>query len=125
VISSRDSAAIQSLAGSLDLALVTVNVPLDWRALVAALKPHGRLHVVGAVLEPIPVHAFDLICGQRSVSGSPTGSPSVLIKMLDFSARHNIAPQIERYPMSQINEALDHLREGKARYRIVLDADWA
>ena len=26
------------------------------------------------------------------------------------------------FPMSQVNEAVDHLRSGKARYRVVLDA---
>jgi uncharacterized zinc-type alcohol dehydrogenase-like protein len=44
--------------------------------------------------------------------------------MLEFAARHSIAPQVERFPMSRVNEALDHLRAGKPRYRIVLDADW-
>ncbi|MBF0334852.1 MAG: NAD(P)-dependent alcohol dehydrogenase [Alphaproteobacteria bacterium] len=124
VVSSRDSAAIRRLAGSLDLLLVTVNVTLDWTALMATLAPNGRLHVVGAVLEPIPVRAFDLIGGQRSVSGSPTGSPTTIAAMLDFAARHQILPQIERFPMSAINEALARLGEGKARYRIVLDADF-
>ncbi|MGV3484354.1 MAG: NADPH-dependent aldehyde reductase Ahr [Planctomycetaceae bacterium] len=121
VLSSRDSAAIQSLAGSLDLLLVTVNVPLDWNAMMATLGPRGRLHVVGAVLEPIPIRAFDLIGQQRSVSGSPTGSPVDIATMLDFAARHQIAPQVEHFPMSRVNEALAHLRAGKARYRIVLD----
>jgi uncharacterized zinc-type alcohol dehydrogenase-like protein len=27
--------------------------------------------------------------------------------------------------MSRINDALEHLRAGKARYRVVLDADFA
>jgi uncharacterized zinc-type alcohol dehydrogenase-like protein len=26
------------------------------------------------------------------------------------------------FPMSQVNAAIDHLRSGKARYRVVLDA---
>jgi uncharacterized zinc-type alcohol dehydrogenase-like protein len=43
--------------------------------------------------------------------------------MLEFSARHDIAPVIEVFPMSKVNEALDHLRAGKARYRIVLQND--
>jgi len=124
VVSSRDSKDIQALAGTLDMLLIAVNVPLDWNALMATLRPRGRLHVVGAVLEPIPIRAFDLIAGQRSVSGNPTGSPNVMAKMLRFAAQHNIAPQIERFSMRQINEALAHLRAGKARYRIVLDADW-
>ncbi len=124
-VSSRDSAAIRALAGSFDLLLVTVNVGLDWSALIAALAPRGRLHVVGAVLEPIPVNAFDLIMAQRSISGSPTGSPATLATMLAFAARHRIAPQVERFPMSQVNAALARLESGKARYRIILDADFA
>ncbi|WP_164102841.1 NADPH-dependent aldehyde reductase Ahr [Candidatus Laterigemmans baculatus] len=125
VVSSRDSDAIEHLAGKLDLLLVTVNVPLDWNALISTLNARGRMHLVGAVLEPIPVYAFDLIAGLRSVSGSPTGPPTTIAEMLDFAARHSLAPQIERFPMSRANEALDHLRAGKARYRIVLDADWS
>ncbi|HEX4795487.1 MAG TPA: NAD(P)-dependent alcohol dehydrogenase [Humisphaera sp.] len=124
VVSSRDSDAIKKLAGSFDMLISTVNVTLDWDALVNTLAPNGRLHVVGAVLEPIPVSAFSLLVGQRSVSGSPTGSPVAIQTMLDFAARHDIAPQTEHYPMSKINEAFARLESGKARYRIVLDADF-
>lgn len=124
VVSSRDSDALKSLAGSLDLLIVTANARLDWDGLLGTLGPHGRLHVVGAVLEPIPVPALSLIFGQRSVSGSPTGSPVAIATMLDFAARHKVAPQTEHMPMSRINDAFARLREGKARYRIVLDADF-
>jgi uncharacterized zinc-type alcohol dehydrogenase-like protein len=124
VVSSKDSAAIRKLGGSFDLLISTVNVKLDWDALIGTLAPNGRLHVVGAVPEPIPVAAFSLILQQRSVSGSPTGSPVAIETMLDFAARHNIAPQTEHFPMSQINEAFARLESGKARYRIVLDADF-
>jgi uncharacterized zinc-type alcohol dehydrogenase-like protein len=44
--------------------------------------------------------------------------------MLDFASRHNVAPQTEHFPMSNINEAFARLESGKARYRIVLDADF-
>ena len=124
VVSSRDSKAIRKLAGTFDLLIVTVNVPLDWPALIAALAPNGRMHVVGAVLEPIPVAAFPMIAGQKSLSGSPTGSPVAIEAMLDFAARHNITPQTEHFPMSRINDAFARLESGKARYRIVLDADF-
>lgn len=124
VVTTKDSDAIKKLAGSFDLLISTVNVPLDWDALIGSLAPKGRLHVVGVVLEPIPVGAFSLISAQRSVSGSPSGSPVTLGTMLDFASRHNIAPQTEHFPMSQINEAFARLESGKARYRIVLDADF-
>ena len=61
---------------------------------------------------------------QRSISGSPTASPVTIETMLDFASRHNVAPQTEHFQMSQINEAFARLESGKARYRIVLDADF-
>jgi pyruvate/2-oxoglutarate dehydrogenase complex dihydrolipoamide dehydrogenase (E3) component len=36
------------------------------------------------------------------------------------SARHSVAPITEMFPMSKVNEALERLRTGKARYRTVL-----
>lgn len=116
--------AFAKLAGSLDMIISTVNVPLDVPALLGALRPKGHLHNVGAVLEPLQVPAFGLILGQKSVGGSPTGSPVVIDEMLEFSARHSIAPITETFPMSKVNDALEHLRSGKARYRIVLEADF-
>src|SRR5260370_13544392 len=89
------------------------------------LAPKGILHVVGAVLDPMPVPAFGLIMGQKTVAGSPTGSPTAIDRMLAFSARHSVAPVIETFPMSKVNDALEHLRAGKARYRIVLVNDHA
>jgi alcohol/geraniol dehydrogenase (NADP+) len=123
VVSSKDSAAIKTLGGSFDLLISTVNVKVDWDALIGTLAPNGRLHVVGAVLEPIPVAAFSLILQRRSISGSLTGSPVAIETMLDFASRHKVAPQTEHFPMSKINESFARLASGKARYRIVLDAD--
>ncbi len=124
VVATGDAEAIAALAGSLDLIIDTVNATLDWNGLLAALAPNGRLHVVGAVLEPMAIPAFALLLGQKSVSGSPTGSRSAIDAMLDFAARHQVTPQTEHFPMRQVNQAMQHLRAGKARYRIVLDADF-
>lgn len=124
-VDSRDSKVIARLRGSLDFILVTANVKLDWNAYLAALAPRGRLHFVGAVLEPLQLPVFSLLGGQKSVSGSPLGSPAVTAQMLDFCARHGISPKVERFPMSEVNAALDHVRKGQARYRVVLDNDWS
>ena len=123
VVNSRDSAAMKKLARSLDFILNTANADLDWPVLIEALAPRGRLHTVGVVPNPIPVPPFAAISAQRTVSGSPLGSPATTRKMLDFCTRHGILPQNEHFKMSQANEALDHLRAGKARYRIVLTND--
>lgn len=122
VLNSRDTAAMERAAGSFDFILSTVNVPLDWSAYINLLAADGTLHFVGAVLEPVQVAAFSLIGGRKKISGSPLGSPDTVRNMLDFCARHGIAPQTETFAMSDVNDAIEHLRAGKARYRLVLQA---
>ncbi len=122
-VNSRDAQALAAEAGRFDLIMSTVNVTLDWNAYLAALAPKGRLHMVGAALEPMDVGAFGLIGGQKSISGSPVGSPAAIARMLEFCVRHDIQPVIEKFPMEKVNEAVAHLAEGKARYRVVLTRD--
>jgi uncharacterized zinc-type alcohol dehydrogenase-like protein len=124
VVDSRSEKDLEAVAGTYDFIMSTVNVPLNWDLYLAALAPKGRLHTVGAVLEPIPVAAFGLIGGQKSISGSPLGSPATITTMLEFCARHGIEAVTEHFPMSRVNEAIAHLHEGKARYRVVLDNDF-
>lgn len=120
VINSKDPKELESIKGSLDFILNTTNVSLDWNSYLTTLAPKGRLHTVGAVLEPMAIPAFSLIMGEKSVAGSPTGSPALIRTMLDFCVRHSIYPIVEEFPLSKVNEAFDHLKNGKARYRVVL-----
>ena len=120
-INSRDEAEITAAAGSFDLILSTVNVKLDWNLYLQTLKPKGRLHFVGATLEPLDIGVFGLIMAQRSISGSPVGSPATIAAMLDFADQHGVKPVVEKFKFDQVNEAMDHLRSGKAKYRIVLE----
>ena len=121
VINSRSSEELKKISGSLDFILNTTNVTLDWNVYLRALAPRGRLHMVGAVLEPMAIPAFSLIGGEKVVTGSPLGSPALTRTMLEFCVRHSIYPIVESFPMEQVNEALEHLEAGKARYRIVME----
>ncbi|YCH32502.1 NAD(P)-dependent alcohol dehydrogenase [Erwinia sp. D4-22] len=124
VVNSRDPEALTKLAGQFDLILSTVAVDLDWQPYFAALAPRGKFHTVGAVMKPFDVPAFSLILGDRAVTGSSTGSPGQLRTLLKLASRTDIAPKVEFFPMSKINDALDHVRAGKANYRVVLKADF-
>lgn len=120
VINSRSPEELESIAGTLNFILNTTNVTLDWNSYLTTLAPQGKFHTVGAVLEPMAIPAFSLIGGEKSIGGSPVGSPATTKTMLDFCVRHNIYPTVEEFPMTQVNEALKHLEDGKARFRIVL-----
>ena len=119
-LDSRDKEALKTAANSFDLILSTVNVSLDWNSYINTLKPRGRLHLVGAVLEPVAVSVFALMGAQRSVSSSPVGSPAVIAEMLDFAERHNIEPKVEVFDMADVNKAVERLENGNPRYRVVL-----
>jgi uncharacterized zinc-type alcohol dehydrogenase-like protein len=119
-LNSRDAAVLEAAAGQFDLIISTVNVKLDWNLYLNTLAAKGRLHFVGATLEPLDIGAFGVIMSQRSISGSPVGSPATIAKMLDFAKLHKIAPVVEEFAMDDINAAIQYLRDGKAHYRVVL-----
>ncbi len=108
-------------AGRYDLIINTSNHDLDWDTVVGALAPRGRLHQLGVPTAPIPLQAFPFIAGRRQFTGSPTSSPASLLKMVEFCARHGIAPKVEHLPMAEVNTAIERLRRGDVRYRFVLD----
>jgi alcohol/geraniol dehydrogenase (NADP+) len=119
-VNSKDPAALAKVANSFDFIISTVNVPMEWAAYINALRPNGRLHFVGALLQPMEVSVFPGLIYQKSISGSPTGGIPAMANMLDFAARHNILPQVETFKFSDVNTAMDRLRHGDVRYRIVL-----
>ncbi len=120
VVNSREPDELKSIAGSLNFILNTTDVTLNWEAYMGALARKGRLHTVGMVPEPMAVSAVALVSGQRSLSGSPMSSPASNRKMLEFCARHEIAPVTEEFALADVNNAIAHLESGKARYRVVL-----
>jgi len=122
VVDSTNPDDLESIAGTLNFILNTTNVKLDWNSYLTTLAPQGKLHTVGAVLEPMEIPAFSLIGGEKSVGGSPLGSIALTRKMLEFCLRHDIYPTVEEFEMEAVNDALQHLHDGKARFRVVLKA---
>lgn len=119
-IHSRDYSEIGKHGGEFDFLISTVHGSLDWNVYLETLRPKGRLHFMGAVPDPLALNLTPLIVGQRTVSGSPVGSPVNIRRMLNFAVRHHIRPVIEKFKFENVNEAIAHLRSGKAHYRIVL-----
>jgi D-arabinose 1-dehydrogenase-like Zn-dependent alcohol dehydrogenase len=85
------------------------------------LDLEGKLCLVGVPSSSINVHPDWLLDHQKQITGSVIGSPGTMRRMLSFAAEHGIAPIIERMPMAKANEAIDRVRSGAARMRIVLD----
>lgn len=121
-IATRDTDALKRAAGSFDFILSTVSADLPWDDYVAALRPRGTLCIVGLPDKPIAIQALSLLPSEKVVAGGIPGSLIETRQMLDFTARHGIKPLVETFPMAEATRALEHVRQGKARFRAVLVA---
>jgi uncharacterized zinc-type alcohol dehydrogenase-like protein len=120
-VNSRETKALQAVAGKFDLILNTANADQDWSNYINALRPTGSLHFLGVPPSAVSFSAFPLIEKMRTVSGSPIGNPALIAEMLDVAARHAIKAQIETFPMAQVNEAVAKVKKNAVRYRAVLE----
>jgi alcohol/geraniol dehydrogenase (NADP+) len=107
--------------GSFDFVLSTAPADLPWDTYTAALRPGGTLCFVGVPHNPLSLSPLALLTGERKVAAGNVGTPSEQRAMLEFAARHGIAAQVETYPVARIDAALDRVRQGAARYRVVLE----
>jgi alcohol dehydrogenase len=88
--------------------------------LMNALAPRGKLVLLGAGKDPLPVSAGYLVRGERSVLGSITGTPFENERTLDFSVLAGVRPRIEIMPLQRAAEAVARMRSGQANFRMVL-----
>ncbi len=120
-IATKGTDELKQAAGSFDFIISTVGADLPWDEYIAALRPQGRLVLVGIPDSALKIMPFPLLA-EKSVSGGSCGGPSDTALMLEFAARSGVRPIVETFPMTKVNEALDHVRANKARYRVVLEA---
>jgi uncharacterized zinc-type alcohol dehydrogenase-like protein len=116
-----DEATFAKLANTFDLIINTVSAPLDWNAYLSLLKVDGTMVVVGIPDKPIPLGAFALVRGRRSLAGSMIGSIAETQEMLDFSGEHNIVSDIETIDFAHVNEAFERVIKSDVRYRFVIE----
>ncbi len=116
-----DPATFKDLAGQFDLIVNTVPAASNWNQFIGLLATDGALVVVGVPDEAVAIDGFPLIGKRRTVAGSMIGGIAETQEMLDFCGEHNIASDIERIAMKQVNEAFERVVKGDVRYRFVID----
>ena len=119
-VNTRETKGLKALAGSFDFILSTTNADQDWSAYITALRPAGTLCFVGAPQKPATLPIFPRISGQKSITGSPIGSPLLLREMLDVAVRHGVHAKTERFAMAKVNDAITRVKKNQVRYRAVL-----
>jgi uncharacterized zinc-type alcohol dehydrogenase-like protein len=120
-IDSSDRTAMREVTYAYDLLICTANNGIQWESLLMAVKKKGKVVMVG--FPDLAFNSTNLVAHELTITGSLIANPTVMREMLSFAQEHTITPMVELMPMTQVNEALDRVKENKARYRIVLYND--
>jgi alcohol/geraniol dehydrogenase (NADP+) len=120
VVDTSQAGVLTAEADTCDLLLCTVTADVPWNDYVGVLRRNGKLCLLGIPNAEVSLSPVPLVFFQRSVVSSGIGSRLEMRQMLEFSARHDIKPQVEVFPMSEVNTALERLGRNAVRYRAVL-----
>ena len=120
VVIGRDGTAPNKPSRRLNIILDTVAASKDYNAYLNMLDSDGVFNLVGVPTDAIPLSVFAFQDKRRRIMGSPIGSPAEIHQMLALCADKQILPLTETFPFERANEALQHVRENKVRYRAVL-----
>lgn len=113
------SAELQKLGGA-QVILATAPSSKAMAELIDGLAPNGKLMVVGASSDPIPVTPLQLIGGSRSIQGWASGTPTDSEDTMRFAELTGVRPMIETYPLEKAGEAYARMMSGDAQFRVVL-----
>jgi len=121
-VSTKDKKVFEQHANSFDLIINTVSAAdINMGDYFGLLKLDGALVVVGVPDAPLTFHPMPLIAKRRTYAGSMIGSIRETQEMLDFCAKHEIAPEIEVIQPDGINAAYERVMKSDVRYRFVID----
>ncbi len=120
-IATKGTDELKKAANRFDFILSTVSADVNWNEYLAALRPEGTLVIVGIPESDLKLSAFGLIQGEKKVSGGRASSPGDMDEMLRFAARTGVRAMIEKFPLAEVNTAIERARSGKVRYRAVLE----
>ena len=106
--------------------LVTTSVQVSWPLFLPIMAPLGTVYpltIVGE--EELKIPYMMILQGGVRVQGSIVASRVLVRQMLAFAARHGVRAVTQEYRLDErgIEEAMQHLREGKMRYKAVLKAE--
>lgn len=116
-----DRDGMKKVGTSLDLIVYTGSAQVDWTRLILSLRWKGRLAMAGFAPVPVSFDPLELIARELTIAGSFLARPEITREMIVFAQTHGIRPKVELMPMDRVNEAIQKVRENRARYRIVLE----
>ncbi|EEY56078.1 mannitol dehydrogenase, putative [Phytophthora infestans T30-4] len=107
---------------SVDILLVTADADgMPYQLFLSFLASRGTCIMVGLPNDEVHFKPAQVVMKGAKFVGSHIGSIQDVKDMLALAAEKNVRPVIQTLPMSKANEGIQMLRDGKVRYRVVLE----
>ena len=122
-VTAEQSAKIMSFTGGngADLAFDLVGIASTMKTCVDLLRVRGRLIIIGEEDECPPINTIQIAQRELEILGSRNGGIHDAREAIELMTRGVVTPRIDRVmPLEQFNEAMDYMRSGKARGRVVI-----
>jgi len=113
------SEQLQKLGGA-KVVLATATSNKAMADTLGGLGLNGKLVVLGASFEPLPVNTLPMIGERQSIAAWPSGSSIDSEDTLTISALTGVRPMTEVYPLERAAEAYERMMSNQARFRVVL-----
>jgi len=111
---------LQALGGA-DGVLATAPSSDAIGSVVEGIGIDGSVIVVGVPGEDVPVNAQHLVGTNGAVEGWSSGDARDSQDTLEFSSLRDISPEIETYPLAEVETAYERMITNEARFRVVLE----
>jgi len=120
VVLSEDAAQMQARVGTIDLMIDTISSSYAVDPYMWTVKFDGVYCSVGAGAR-LDVDPIVLMLGRRKLTSSAGAGSDEIREMLEFSAKHDVYPEVEMIKPDYLNTALERLEKNDVRFRFVID----
>jgi D-arabinose 1-dehydrogenase-like Zn-dependent alcohol dehydrogenase len=126
-------AGVKSLSDIMDLSnpenlvdhlLVCGSGQPDWSLYLPVMAPSGTIYPLSVDNDDMKIPYMPLLLSGLKIQGSLVAARGIHHDMLQFAAKHQIKPIIQKFPMTRegVEECIKTLEDGKMTYRGVLVA---
>ena len=107
----------------IDVLLICANETPDMEKLLPFLARRATIVLMSIQQKPLVIPYMPFILPGHRIIASTEASRQNHLAMIQFAARHQISPWVERYPMTAdgLKIAFERLEKGEMRFRGVLE----
>lgn len=106
--------------GGVHAAAVFSNAQIAYTNAPNILRVGGTMMIIGLAPKDLQVSTMDMALGRYKIKSESTSIPQRMKKAVDFSAEHDIAPEVELRKLEELDDMIKEMRAGTATKRMAV-----